>query len=40
MQNNRTGVIRLIGVFKFSAAWATADITALDSVCSTNKSLF
>lgn len=40
MQNNATGEIRQIGVLKDSAAWATADITALDTVCATNKSLY
>lgn len=41
MQNNSAGEIRQIGVLKDSAsAWATADITALDTICAANKSLY
>lgn len=40
MQNNALGEIRQIGVYKDGAAWATADITALDTVCATNKNLY
>lgn len=39
MQNNAIGEIRQIGVYK-DAVYATADLTALDTICATNKGLY
>jgi Protein of unknown function (DUF2586) len=39
MQNNAIGEIRKIGVYK-DAVWSTADITALNTICNTNKTLY
>ena len=41
MQNTTQGEIRQIGILKDSAsAWTTADITAIDGICETNKSIY
>jgi hypothetical protein len=38
MQNNATGEIRQIGVYK-DGTWASADLTALNTICNSNKDL-
>lgn len=41
MQNTTQGEIRQVGVLKDSAsAWASADLTLIDTICETNKSTF